>query len=80
MGALLEGDILLSIFLNHILGANVLGAIAFALAFIMEEEVQARDHIITTTLVIIWFTVRREICDASFSLNLDLVSASLSSH
>eukprot|EP01094_Clydonella_sp_ATCC50884_P000057 TRINITY_DN10054_c0_g1_i1.p1 TRINITY_DN10054_c0_g1~~TRINITY_DN10054_c0_g1_i1.p1 ORF type:complete len:654 (-),score=179.77 TRINITY_DN10054_c0_g1_i1:516-2477(-) len=33
------------------------GAIAFALAFILEEEMQAKDHIITATLAAIWFTV-----------------------
>eukprot|EP00012_Vannella_robusta_P008333 CAMPEP_0206199984 /NCGR_PEP_ID=MMETSP0166-20121206/10593_1 /ASSEMBLY_ACC=CAM_ASM_000260 /TAXON_ID=95228 /ORGANISM="Vannella robusta, Strain DIVA3 518/3/11/1/6" /LENGTH=569 /DNA_ID=CAMNT_0053618203 /DNA_START=30 /DNA_END=1736 /DNA_ORIENTATION=- len=34
------------------------GAIAFALAFLLdEEEVDARGHIITATLVVIWFTV-----------------------
>eukprot|EP01095_Lingulamoeba_sp_RSL-Kostka_P007534 TRINITY_DN2410_c0_g1_i5.p1 TRINITY_DN2410_c0_g1~~TRINITY_DN2410_c0_g1_i5.p1 ORF type:complete len:598 (-),score=159.99 TRINITY_DN2410_c0_g1_i5:360-2153(-) len=33
------------------------GAIAFALAYILEEEIEARDAIITTTLCVIWFTI-----------------------
>ena len=33
------------------------GAIAFALAFLMEDEIEARGHFITTTLIVIWFTV-----------------------
>ena len=33
------------------------GAIAFALAYLLEEEVEPRNYFITATLIVIWFTV-----------------------